>query len=662
MRAQNPFSSFSARLSHKGGRDFASASTSAATAFPPNAAGKSRRTPEEIALRGTRSRIEGTFYVLAFLMVGLAGRLVWLQASSEPPKRLEKAITLKAEPRRADILARDGTALAVTLDEYTIAANPRGIKEKDKMARLIAQAIGEDQTQIRALLNKTERGVTPDGKPKPNYYVKLAKRVSKEHLDALKKLQNLKGLSKNAKRLRREFWAPVSWEATPRRHYPLKNAACQLIGYTTPNGRGATGLEAAWNAELSGKPEEVVSQVDAADRPVPMFISDWKPPVQGRTIVTTLDRQIQATCDEALARMLKSFKPQLATAIVLDPRTGEVLAMSSAPTFDLNNPGVGTIGLTSNRCLQYAYEPGSTFKIITASAAVENVPDWRQHSFYCAGSQMVGNHNMHCWISSTAKRQHGQEDLSESIRDSCNFGVYGFARLVGRQKMYDYARRFGVGHRLDIAQLRNHGGLLPKNPMKWGDAQFANFSFGQGMMITPMQLARVAGTIANKGVMMKPLMIRETRDEKGNIVERFKPAPDNSLMPNGQIVKPQTAEEVRKMMERVTTEGTASKFVFVPGYKTAGKTGSAQKAIPGEGYSSKHFISSLVGFVPAENPRFVISVMADEPKGSHWGSEVCGPAFADIATESMRLLRLREGANAPAPNPALMEHHKPKAE
>ena len=498
--------------------------------------------------------------------------MVWLQASGEEPKNLEKPIVLTAAPRRADILARDGTALAVTLDEYTIAANPRGIQEKNKMARLIAQAIGGDEQKYRALLDKTERG------GKPNYYVRLAKRVSKERLDELKKLQSTKGLTKNAKRLRREFWAPISWEATPRRHYPLKDAACQLVGYTTPDGKGATGLEAAWNAELSGKPEEVVSQVDSYARPVPMFISDWTPPVQGRSIVTTIDRQIQAACDEALGRMLQKFKPQLATAIVLDPRTGEILAMSSAPTFDLNNPDMTSGALTSNRCLQYAYEPGSTFKIITAAAAVENVPNWQRYSFGCAGSQRVGAHNMHCWISSTSKRAHGSEDLSESIRDSCNFGVYGFARLAGRKTMYDYTRRFGLGQRLKMAQLRDHAGYMAPNPTKWGEAQLANFAFGQGMKITPMQLVRIAGVIANDGVMMKPMLIKETRNEKGNLIERIKPQVDDSTMPNGQIIKPQTAEEVRKMMERVTTEGSASKFVFVPGYKTAGKTGSAQKA------------------------------------------------------------------------------------
>ncbi len=648
MRVKNPLSSSSARLLNEGGRAFASASIA-----PDIDKSKLRRTPEELALRGTRARIEGTFYVLAFLLVGLGSRLAWLQASGEPPKILEKPVTLTANPRRADILARDGTALAVTLDEYTVSANPRGIKEKDKMARLIAQAIGGDEKRYRVLLDKTEQS---DGKP--NYYVRLAKRVSKDRLDALKKLQSTKGLNKSAKRQRKEFWSSLSWDATPRRHYPLKNVACQLVGYTLPSGKGVTGLESAWNEELSGQPEEVTSQVDSTKRPVPMFISDWKPPVQGRTLVTTIDRQIQAACDEALARMLKQYKPQLATAIVLDPRTGEVLAMSSAPTFDLNNPGIGTIGLTSNRCLQYAYEPGSTFKIITASAAVETVPDWRKHSFYCAGSQIVGKHNMHCWISSTSKHQHGQETLSESIRDSCNFGVYGFARLAGRQTMYDYTRRFGLGRQMELAQLRNHAGLVPKNPTKWGDAQFANFSFGQGMMITPMQLARIAGTIANKGVMMKPLLIKESRDERGNLVDRFKPEPDSSVVPNGQVVKPETAEEVRKMMERVTTEGTARKFVFVPGYLSAGKTGSAQKVVSGQkGYSSSKFISSLVGFVPSKQPRFVILVMADEPHGSHWGSEVCGPAFADIATESMRLLRLREGANAPAPDPKLMTHN-----
>ena len=672
MRVKNPFSTSSARLRKEGGRDFASASPSASATASPIVASdikKSQRTPEELTLRGTRLRIEGTFYLLTFLLVGLAGRLVWLQASGEPPKKLEKPIVITANPRRADILARDGTALAVTLDEYTIVANPRAIKEKDKMARLIAQSVNGNEQEIRALLGKTERGTDAEGKPQPNYYVRLAKRVSKAQLDKIKKLRStaaikgVKPLTKNAKRLRREFWAPISWEATPRRHYPLDEAACQLIGYTLPNGKGVTGLEAAWNSELSGKPEVVKSQVDSTKRPVPMFISDWKPPVQGHTIVTTIDRQIQAACDDALARMLRQYKPQLATAIVLDPRTGEVLAMSSAPTFDLNQPDVTSGALTSNRCLQYAYEPGSTFKIITASAAVETVPDWRNHSFFCAGSQQVGGHNMHCWISSTSKRQHGQETLSDSIRDSCNFGVYGFARLAGRQTMYDYTRRFGLGKRIGMAQLRDHGGFVPKNPTQWGDAQFANFSFGQGMMITPMQLVRVAGTIANKGVMMKPLLIKETRDEKGNIIKRVTPQPDNSTMPNGQIIKPETAEEVRKMMERVTTEGTAKKFVFVPGYSTAGKTGSAQKVVKGErGYSSSKFISSLVGFVPAKNPRFVILVMADEPQGSHWGSEVCGPAFADIATESMRLLRLREGTSAPAPNPALMERRVAKAE
>lgn len=640
--------------SREGGRAFGADAASAPRRSSP------RRTPDAIALQGTRARIEGTFYLLALALVVLTARLVWLQTSGEPPKKLEKPVVLTSAPRRADILARDGTALAVTLDEYTIVANPRGIKQKDKMARLIASAIGGDEQTYLQLLQKTER---PGGKP--NYYVRLAKRVSKDHIDKLKALQKTQGLTKIGRRQRREFWAPISWEATPRRHYPLKNVACQLVGYTTPDGRGATGLEAAWNSELSGKAEEVTSQVDSFDRPVPMFIENWKPPVAGRTIVTTIDRQIQAACDEALVKMLAQYKPQLATALVLDPRTGEILAMSNAPSFDLNNPNASTNGLTSNRCLQYTYEPGSTFKIITAAAAVESVPDWRNHSFYCGGAQQVGKHLMHCWISSTSKRAHGQEDLSESIRDSCNFGVYGFARLSSRARMYEYAQRFGIGKRIGLAQLRDHRGKMPDNPQKWGEAQFANIAFGQGMTLTPLQLTRVAATIANGGVMMKPLLIKELRDPKGNIIEQYKPQPetitrDGKTFEDGRVVKTETANEVRKMMERVTVEGTARKFVFIPGYVAAGKTGSAQKSDGPRGYSSSKFISSLVGFVPSVNPRFAILVMADEPRGSHWGSEVCGPAFASIATESMRLLRLREGASAPAPNPRLMARRDEK--
>jgi cell division protein FtsI/penicillin-binding protein 2 len=459
--------------------------------------------------------------------------------------------------------------------------------------------------------------------------------------------------SRKTRTLRKKFWQPISLEPSPRRHYPLGRFASQLIGFTTGDGKGVDGLEQAWNKQLAGTPGEVVSQVDARNRPVPGFVQEYRQPQPGRSIVTTIDAQIQADTDEVLQNLVAKWKPKFATAIVMKPQTGEILAMTTAPLFDLNNRPKDVVNLATNRCVNYPYEPGSTFKVITAAAAIENVPNWQNHSFTCNGVQRVGKHQMHCWVNSVSQRRHGDEDLSESIRDSCNFGVYGFSRLMGGRTLFDYAKNFGLTEPVKLAGLSESVGYLTrKDPGDWSQEELANFSFGQGMMMTPLQLVRVVATIANDGVMMKPTLIKEMRDEQGRVVEEFKPEEVR------RVIKPETAREVGKMMTRVLREGSARSYVWVPGYDVAGKTGSAQKSnVPG-GYRARKYISSLVGFVPANKPQFVILVMADEPHGSHWGSEVCGPAFNDIANRAMLHLRLKEGASAPAPSAALMVRPK----
>ncbi|MDQ3815454.1 MAG: penicillin-binding protein 2 [Armatimonadota bacterium] len=624
----------------------------------PNSLGRGNVTPgHNSVLTGTQRRIEGTFYLILVPLLLLAARLVWLQVLPVPKPNVTAASqTFERHqtfyPRRADILAADGTALAVTLDEYDVCANPRAVADKAKMVRLIASAIGGDASQYLRLLHKTTHS-----KGKPNYFVRLARRVGETRIARLRKLMGPQGDQENRKQraLRKKLWEPITLRAAPRRHYPLGNVASQLIGFTSREGQGVDGLERAWNTDLAGIPGDVVSQVDARGRPVPGFVTEYRPAVAGRAIVTTIDPEIQADTDLAIKRTWQQYKPNFITAIVMRPQTGEIVAMSTAPTFDLNRRPKNIVDLATNRCINFAYEPGSTFKIITAAAAVEELPDWRRHSFYCNGTQRVGKHLMHCWVCTTSKRRHGDEDLSESIRDSCNFGVYGFARKVGAPTMLQYARRFGLGTRVGLAGLREHPGLLPRNnPRQWSQEQLANFAFGQGMLMSPLQLVRVAATIANDGVMMKPLLVKELRDEQGEVLKVFRPQVER------RVIRPQTAHTVRAMMERVTREGTARQFVFVPGYATAGKTGSAQKAEGRHGYAAGKFISSFVGFVPSGKPEFVILIMADEPHGSHWGSEVCGPPFSEIATKAMLHLRLRKGTSAPAPILALMTRPKKK--
>jgi cell division protein FtsI/penicillin-binding protein 2 len=619
--------------------------------------GKSRRErikeSQAQLLLNTQRRIEGTFYILLLPLLFFAGRLVQMQGlphahgSSLDPEVFTKRQVLPA--RRAHILAQDGTALAVTLEEFDVCANPRAVKEKEKLARLLSETIGGEQSEYLALLHKTKK---PNGKP--NYYVKLARHVDENRIDKLRGIMKAKKSdSRKTRTMKLRFWEPVSLEPSPRRHYPLGKFASQLIGFTMGGNQGVDGLEQAWNKQLAGTSGEVVSQVDARNRPVPGFVEKYRPPVPGKSIVTTLDAQIQAATDEALQAMVAKYKPNFATAIVMRPQTGEIVAMTTAPLFDLNNRPRNVVELATNRCISYAYEPGSTFKIITAAAAVEKVPNWQSHSFYCNGFQQVGKKRMHCWVNSTSERRHGDEDLSRSIRDSCNFGVYGFARLMGAPTMLDYAKKFGLTEpaRLDGLSVAP-GYLTRKDPNDWSPEELANFSFGQGMSLTPLQLVRLTGAIANDGVMMKPYLVKQVRDGQGNVLKQFGPQEMR------RVIAPETAHEVTKMMERVIKEGSARKFVWVPGYEAAGKTGSAQKADGPRGYAAGKFISSLVGFVPANKPQFVILVMADEPQGSHWGSEVCGPAWNDIANKCMLQLRLKEGASAPAPSAALMVRPK----
>jgi len=602
----------------------------------------------------TQRRIETAFYLLMLPLLALGGKLVFLQGVNGGAQTTdfvrEKTKILPA--RRADILAADGTAMAVTLDEYTICANPRAIKQKEKMARLLAENLGGDAEKYAVLLNKIQK---PDGSP--NFYVRLAKNVDEARVEKLKKRMGPQSAKEKARvRLeRRAFWSAISFESSPRRAYPVGDFASQLVGFTAGSGRGVVGLENSFNAELGGEPGEITSQVDGNGRPIPGFVGKWRQPVNGQTVVTTIEPEIQADADATLRDLVKKYKPNFAVALVMRPKTGEIVAMSTAPSFDLNKRPKDISQVATNRVTQFAYEPGSTFKVITAAAAIENVPDWQSKSFVSSGAEKVGRHVIHDWTWWGGKRGSDDKTLSEGFRDSSNICMYHFARLVGAPTMLQYAKNFGLDERIDSDGLRGPRGWLADDPKGWSAEQLANFSFGQGMTMTPLQLGRVVSTIANDGVMMKPLLVKQLRDEEGKVIQNFKPQVER------RVIQSQTARAVRDMMMRVTREGTARKFVFVPGYLTAGKTGSAQKAVGKRGYAEGRFISSLVGFVPAHQPQYVILVMADEPRGSHWGSEVCGPAWAKIAQKAMLHLRLRDGAAAPAPDPRLMKQPEIKS-
>ena len=616
--------------------------------------------PHKFPRSKSRKRIEKAFYLVSGAFVLLGGRVLWMQATPNASataltdKTFTRAETLPA--RRGQILGADGTAMAVTIDEYTVAVNPRAYSaaNKDKLAKLLAQTIGGDEEKYRAELNKTERA-----NGDPNHYVRLARHVEEAQAQKLKVLMGPKKNETRKSRIqRKEFWANVRLEASPRRHYPMGKFAPQLVGFTTNSGVGVDGMEKAWEETLDGAPGARESLIDAQGRAVPGTVTTWKEPVDGETVVTTIDPKIQATADATMTRIFEKYKPNFCVAVVMKPNTGEIVAVSTAPGYDPNSRPGNMVDLATNRAFSFAYEPGSTWKIITAAAAVENVPNWQSKQFFINGATKAGKYTIHDWQWWSGRVKPEMKGLSEGIRDSSNVTMYEFAKLMPRHVLPDYARKFGVGEKIDLPGFNVARGVLAgsnsRNPERWSAAQYANYSFGQGMMITPLQLAQIGGVIANDGVMMKPMLVREIRDSRGKVLKTYKP---ETLR---RVIQPETANEVTKMLRRVVYEGTARRYIFVPGYAAVGKTGSAQKAIGRSGYSAGKFISSFVGFLPQDKPKYVIAVMADEPHGSHWGSEVCGPAFTDIAQEAMLAMRLEEGADAPKPDANLMERPDPK--
>ena len=611
--------------------------------------------PHKFPRSKSRKRIEQAFYLVGGAFLVLGGKVLWMQAMPDASataltdKTFTRAEILPA--RRGQILGADGTAMAITIDEYTIAANPRAYSaaDKEKLSLILAKTIGGNQQEYRAKLNQTERA-----NGKPNHYVKLVSGVEETNAQKLKKLMGpQEEETRKARTQRKEFWANVQLEASPRRHYPMGKFAPQLVGFTTNSGIGVDGMEKAWEETLDGAPGARESLVDAQGRAVPGTVTTWKEPLDGQSIVTTIDPKIQAAADATMTRVYQKYKPNFCVAVVMKPTTGEIVAVSTAPGYDPNNRPANMVDLATNRAFSYSYEPGSTWKIITAAATVEKVPDWQSKRFFVNGVTKAGKYTIHDWQFWSGRVKPEMKGISEGIRDSSNVTMYDFAKLMPRHVLPDYARKFGVGEKIDLPGFNVAPGWLAgsnvNNPEKWSAAQYASYSFGQGMMITPLQLAQIGGVVANGGVLMKPMLVKEVRDARGKTLKTFQP---ETLR---RVIAPQTAREVTKMLRRVVYEGTARKYIFVPGYAAVGKTGSAQKAIGKSGYSAGKFISSFVGFLPMDKPKYVIAVMADEPHGSHWGSEVCGPAFTDIAKEAMLAMRLEEGADAPKPDPNLME-------
>lgn len=580
----------------------------------------------------TRHRIErfcyGVLVVLCLLTLHLT-RLQVLQHREVSPVLIRNQQLI---PRRAGIYTRDGVAVAVSPEGQQICANPRAVANKEQAAQLLSPVLG---VPIPTLIESFNKIGTDE---RPNYYVLLKKRVDSETAERVQVCcQQLAGpgISPSASAI---YAKPVNY-----REYPRGDFASQLIGFVDCSGHGAEGIEYYWDKVLGGETGYVQAEVDAVGHPIPNGHKKCVPPVEGHHVILTIDDKIQFFTEQAIQKTWEKYHPNWVTALVMNPKTGEILALATKPSFNLNHIPSGLNGRDINRAVNFRYEPGSTFKIVTASAALQELPpEIVNRRFNCSGKIRVGKHTIHCWILAKEGHGHGMQSLSDGIKNSCNIAMVGFSKCLGAETLYRYAELFGVTERTGLGCPREKRGYLPRLET-WDAARLANVSFGQSLMITPIELLRAVCTIANDGVMMQPYMVKEIRGAEGKLITGFHPREVR------RVVSPTTAEKVRGMMERVVAEGTG-KLAAVPGYRVAGKTGSAQKVVD-RVFAQGKFVSSFVGFLPAEKPQLAILVVADEPKGSHWGSVVCGPAFQEIAIKSMMRLKVEPALFAERPVP-----------
>ncbi len=547
-----------------------------------------------------RIRLLLAVFAIAFGVTLL--RAFWLQAvraealGSQAASQHREVVTIPAG--RGTLFDRTGLQLAIGEQATTVYANPRQIRDARATALVAGKALGLDPGALYPLLADRSRG-----------FVYVARQTDPVRAAALQK-QELGGLG---------------FYTEERRRYPQHSVAAQLLGYAGVDNRGLAGLELGLDPVLTGRPGRQTVVKDPFGRVLDVVKSTPERP--GRDVALTLDHTIQANADAVLRETVGRWHAKDATAIVLDPRTGGVLAMANAPSFDANRYPEAPRSLLRNRALTDTYEPGSTFKLVTVAGVLSEGLAAPSTTFTLPYSIQVADRVIH------DAEERGTETMSvaEILARSSNVGAITLAERLGTRRLASWIGRFGFGRATGIDFPGESPGIvLP--PSQWSGSTIGNVPIGQGIAVTPIQMATAYAAIANGGLRVRPHLLDHVLGEPRPALERKR------------IVSPAVDAELKGMLQNVVREGTGT-AAAVPGYQVAGKTGTAQKPDARGGYSDTRYVASFVGFVPASNPRLVILVAVDEPRGAIWGGSVAAPAFSEIAKFDLQYLEVPPDAS-----------------
>ncbi len=501
---------------------------------------------------------------------------------------------------RGKILARNKEILAISLNMYSVGVDPGMITSPEEVTQKLAGILSVSAGELRDRLSY-----------KGCKFIWLERKVSDSVAGRIRKL-NIKGIY-------------LIKEETGKRFYPNEKLACHIMGYTGIDDQGLDGIESIYENYLAGKPGLLKAECDNFGRAVPMGKQEIQPATDGCDVVLTIDKFIQYLAESELRKAVERHKARGGSVVVMDPQTGEILAIANYPDFDLNQYNKTPKNKLRNSGICDSYEPGSTFKVILAAAALDSGKITMEEVFPSGNSIQIGGWTIFNANDGLAS-EFGYENVKDIIKYSFNTGSASIGIKMGKKTYFDYIKKFGFGYVTGI-ELPGEGEGILVDPNEWSVSSLATIAFGQGISITPIQLVRAVSAIANGGKLFKPMIVKEVLSPEGNVVKSFSPQLE------AQILKPETTEKMRLILEEVVSDGTGKK-AQIPGYMVAGKTGTAQVVENGI-YSPSSYIGSFVGYVPSRNPRLVMLVKIDVPKGIYWGGTVAAPVFREIAREAL---------------------------
>ena len=572
-----------------------------------------------------RRRLALCMAVFFTLFSALATRLFYLQviAAEDLQRRAQSQWTSESaiQPTRGRILDRNGAVLAQSATAYTASVSPRQVTDAARFAAILAPVLDMEAAVVEARASDTSRGG-----------VTLRRQLHRE-------------TAQQIKRMKADYAAAGSdalnglyLEEESKRYYPMGTFATQLIGLTTIDGVGQAGLEQSLDRYLSGKAGRVLSEIDGKGRALGYGQSEYIAAVNGGSVTLTIDASIQSFCEQAAREALQVNNAKAVRVLAMDPQTGEILAMVNKPDFDLNEPPRDDVdALTErlrNRVLTDAYEPGSTFKVITAASALDAGLVSVNEGFYCSGSVVVDGGRIRCW-----GKPHGAETFAQALQNSCNPVFVEMGLRLGADRLYRYLDAFGIGRRTGVdIPGEAEGIVISRRAVKRVD--IARIGFGQSVAVTPVQLLRAVCAAVNGGNLLKPYVVREIADAEGRVIQR------GEKQVVGHPISRETSATMRRLLEDVVTLG-GGKNAYISGYRVGGKTGTAQVYVDGVVSRDTH-IGSFVGFAPANDPRIAVILIVDEADVPvDFGSVTAAPYAREILERALVYLGVAPETDEP---------------